>query len=960
LRIFHKDSYFTTLLHRNLRWYISGRTHAKVRLLNWAVVLSLVALVATVPLNVYTGDYEMLRFNTIIFVLLALYFPAISRTGSKSIAVFYVFGILFSFLLFADLHYGKQTDLILGFLPLGLAMTLLFDLREWKTASAMLLIPIALTVLREVNWFEVAGVNPIGEEHLPLVKLSSLGILLVGFVAFVYLYLRDLDRNQRRHEVTEQRFFSVVQNTSDLIWALNRQFELTAFNAPFEQTYLQHNGQGPVMGQYAFQHSSPEDEEKWKDTLRQAFSGQALTFENTNDGVTYEYLITPVMTNHGVESLNIIGRNITRRKEVEQALLTEQRRLEEIANTLPGVVYQVETSPSEPPKFTFVGHNAAEVFGIPARQIMQRPTDLEELIHPDDRQAMRVLEAEAHQEHRDFYLEVRFILPNGLRWMAISSKPSASRPHVRTGLIIDITDRMAQNQETLRAKNMLEGIHGNLDEGIFRFDQDLQLVYANAGFYRQFGLNPDQDALSVQQLFSSQTTLSRLRTQLQEHGEIATREVLLRRKNGQLFSGLLSVKVVQQGPKTMYDGTLRDITPERDGRHDLLVAKEAAEEAVREKNAFLSTVSHEIRTPLNAITGLTALMKAEPLTDKTLEYVHAMELSSRNMLGLVTDILDYARAESGKIKLRQEWISLEPFLKNLEKTGRGLLNGKNIGLFFHKAPDLPAEVETDEGRLTQILTNVLANSIKFTNQGEVNIEIAYNYGAQELVCMVKDTGIGIPKMHHDDIFKSFSQGNMDIARKYGGTGLGLAITRYLTELFGGSIAFESEPNQGSTFTMAIPAQHRGQMTKSTHTVELAPSADSSLAGMRILLAEDNMLNVMVAKQMLKNAHAEVQVAENGRICLEMLNYDRPDLILMDLQMPELDGLETTRIIRQREADQQLPRLPIIALTANAFEETREQVLQAGMDDFLSKPIHPEDLFQVLSKYLTTSVFNTNG
>jgi CheY-like chemotaxis protein len=201
---------------------------------------------------------------------------------------------------------------------------------------------------------------------------------------------------------------------------------------------------------------------------------------------------------------------------------------------------------------------------------------------------------------------------------------------------------------------------------------------------------------------------------------------------------------------------------------------------------------------------------------------------------------------------------------------------------------------------------------------------------------------------------------MDIARKYGGTGLGLAITRYLTELFGGTIAFESEPNQGSTFTMAIPAQHRGQMTQPAHTVEMAPVSDNSLAGMRILLAEDNMLNVMVAKQMLKNAHAEVQVAENGRICLEMLNYDRPDLILMDLQMPELDGLETTRIIRQREADQQLPRLPIIALTANAFEETREQVLQAGMDDFLSKPIHPEDLFLVLSKYLTTSVFNTNG
>jgi PAS domain S-box-containing protein len=918
----------------------------------------LVALVATVPLNLYTGDYEMLRFNGIIFGLLALYFPAVSRTGSKSIAVFYVFGILFSFLLFADLHYGKQTDLILGFLPLGLAMTLLFDLREWKTASALLLIPILLAVLREVDWFEVAGVNPVGEEHLPLVKVASLGILLLGFVVFVYLYLRDLDHVQRRHEVTEQRFFSVVQNTSDLIWALNRQFELTAFNAPFEQTYLQHNGTAPVIGQYAFKHSGAENEEKWKDSLRQAFSGQALTFENTSDGVTYEYLITPVMTNHGVESLNIIGRNITRRKEMEVALISEQRRLEEIANTLPGVVYQVENRPNEPVRFAFVGDNAAEVFGIPARQIMQHPGDLEDLIHPDDRQAMRILQAEAYAGNRDFYLEVRFILNSGLRWMAISSKPSATRPYVRTGLIIDISDRMARNQETLRAKNMLEGIHGNLDEGIFRFDQDFQLIYANAGFYRLFDLKPDQDSLSAQQLFSSQTTLARLRNQLLEQGEISAREVLLRRSNGQLFTGLLSVKAGQQGSKKMYDGTLRDITPEQEARHELLSAKEAAEEAVREKNAFLSTVSHEIRTPLNAITGLTALMKAEPLSEKTLEYVHALELSSRNMLGLVTDILDYARAESGKIKLHKDWIPVQSFFKNLEKTGRGLLHGKNIGLFFETAPDLPEEIHTDESRLTQILTNVLSNSIKFTHAGRVTLTTTYLPQEQVLVCVVKDSGIGIPKIHHEDIFKSFSQGNMDIARKYGGTGLGLAITRYLAELFEGTISFESEPSLGSTFTIRIPAKGRKKEGSTPHNNPFAPADNAGLSGMRILLAEDNMLNVMVARQMLKNAHAEVQVAENGRICLEMLNYDRPDLILMDLQMPELDGLETTRIIRQREAEEQLPRLPIIALTANAFEETREQVLQAGMDDFLSKPIHPDDLFQVLSKYLTTSVFNT--
>jgi len=399
--------------------------------------------------------------------------------------------------------------------------------------------------------------------------------------------------------------------------------------------------------------------------------------------------------------------------------------------------------------------------------------------------------------------------------------------------------------------------------------------------------------------------------------------------------------------------SIRDITEKKQAEDRLIEAKEAAEAAARSKSDFLANMSHEIRTPLNAVLGLTGLLLSSDLTAQDRDYVETVRSCGNTLLSVINEILDFSKIEGGKLELERLPFHLRECIATSVDLVKAAADQKGLVIKYNLAEAIPACFKGDVTRLRQVLVNLLSNAVKFTDAGTIEISVTAKplqttnkNGQYELHFSVSDTGIGIPEEKLNRLFQSFSQVDSTTTRKYGGTGLGLAISRRLVELMGVEIWVVSSPGQGSTFHFTILAEESEETSVPADScaakAKTHPSP-KSVRPLRILLAEDNAINQMVAIQMLKKLGYSADVAGNGLEVLQAIERQTYDVVLMDVQMPEMDGLVAAQEIRKL-----WPKGPrIVAITAYALKGDRERCLAAGMDDYISKPIVIEELRRVL-------------
>ncbi len=606
------------------------------------------------------------------------------------------------------------------------------------------------------------------------------------------------------------------------------------------------------------------------------------------------------------------------------------------------------------------------------------------LTHPDDLQAdLQNMAGLNSGQISGFQMDKRYLRPDGsVVWISMTIAPvaaDAGESPRHLCMIEDITDRK-------EAEDRIRSITDAAQDAIIMMGPRGTITYWNPAAESILGYSA-REAIGAN--LHEQLAPERYRTAFHAafsefsrtgRGNLVGKrtELFARRKDGREIPVSLSLTAVSLQGTWHSVGILHDIT-ERLAMEEQIrqwnvelerrVADRTVELAVANaaKSEFLANMSHEIRTPMNGVIGMTGLLLDTRLTSEQRRYAETIRTSGESMLTLINDILDLSRIEAGKLQLETMAFDLRSLLGDCAVLLAPRAREKGLKFTWQAAPEIPSRVSGDPGRLRQILSNLAGNAVKFTDRGEVTVRASLLAQTEtDLVIRfaVRDTGIGIPADKQPGLFQRFSQVDASATRRFGGAGLGLAIAKELAELMGGEIGVSSQPGVGSEFWFTIrlrPAHMQVLENASAEVIPVPqPCANPTLQQKRarVLVAEDNFVNQEVAIGILRKLGVRADAVADGTEAIEALKTVPYDLVLMDMQMPELDGLEATRIIRDPQSPVMNHRIPVIAMTANAMRGDRERCLEAGMNDYVSKPVSPRALEEALNKWLPSDVPKT--
>ncbi len=756
---------------------------------------------------------------------------------------------------------------------------------------------------------------------------------------------------------------SLFETAPSAIVTMDRERKITRWNGTAKELFGW--GKEEILGLL-----SPLGCDRGVDLWDRALQGETLrgaeVSPRSKDGSVKKALLSsaPLQDCEGeiTGSISILE-DLTEFKKVETALRQSEARFRSIfENAAAGVVTlssEGSILQANPAFCRFLGFSEQELKGMTAH----------ELTHPDDRQASIDYYNQGRLDRVEY--NKRYVRKDGTTvWGQFSGNwviDSEGEKIYLIALVQDITERRLAEIALKESEERWKwALNGN-EDGVWDWDLKNNLGYFSRRWkeilgYEEHEISNTHEAWR-ELLHPDDLDLAYGEARRHIRGEIPAYRVEYRMKckDGGYKWILVRGKVTsysEEGVPLRFVGTNTDISVLKQVEYELRGAKEAAEAASRAKGEFLANMSHEIRTPMNGIIGMTDLLADTRLSSEQSEYLDMARESASSLLCLLNEILDFSKIESGKLSLESVDFDLPHCLESALSTIRALALKKGIDLEMELDPRAPRLLQGDPDRLRQVLLNLLGNAVKFTEQGSVVLSLgakpskgphdAGTSGDIDLHFSIKDTGIGISPAHRRSIFESFAQGDGSVTRKYGGTGLGLAISRELVQLMGGRIWMESVPDKGSCF-------HFSLRMKIGKEPQLAAAQPPSISGrssvpLRILLAEDHPINQRLTLRILEKRGHSLRVASNGREALTELEEGLFDLILMDVQMPELDGIEATRIIRAEGAGPAESSIPIIALTAHAMKGDRERFLAAGMDGYLSKPLNAAELIRTVEGF----------
>lgn len=769
---------------------------------------------------------------------------------------------------------------------------------------------------------------------------------------------------------SEEKYRDLVENISEIIYSLNESCVFTYVSPAVKHLggYDPMEIMGKSFSEFIYEEDLPGVIERIQRIL--GGSAESLEFRAYTKSREVSWLqgsSRPIFKNGNVVGLRGVLTDINKRKQAEEALRKSEQEKAAVLSGLKNVAVQYLD-----PQMRIIWLNTAvqKFLGLSDDELRGKQCyELIQGLHEPCPCCTAVKALQTGQSQ-----EGELVTPDGKTWLSRSSPIKDTHENV-TGVVnvaVNISDRKRAENVLKESERHLTDIINFLPDATFVIDRDGRVIAWNRAIESLTGIKAEEilgkgdyeyalpfyaerRPILIDLVLRSDPHFEKTyaMTKRSEDGTLSGEAYMPNLRGGEVYLfGAAAALYNSDGNISGAIESIRDITERKHVEENMQKAKEKTETAIRAKSEFLANMSHEIRTPLNAIIGMTGILLDTPLNTDQLDLVETVRNSGEVLMSIINNILDFSKIEGGKRELEHQPFNLCSCIEGSIDLLASKAAEKGLTITYIVDDNVPKNLMGDVTSLRQVLVNLLGNAVKFTYSGEISISVT---GQQQdnrlkLSFSVKDTGIGIPKDRTARLFKSFSQLDMSTTRKYGGTGLGLAISRKLVEMMGGAIWVESEPGKGSNFCFCIladPAPFIGPIQARELPLQnlLQPY---QLGPLRLLLAEDNEVNQKVTLRMLSKLGIRADIAANGLEVLQALERQPYDIVLMDIQMPEMDGLEAAKFIRQRWQGDESPH--IIALTAHALEGDRQRCLDAGMNDYISKPMRIEELISALCKY----------